>query len=93
MDREQLELATSLLKPVIEDMTWASGVWFSNRLITVADASPFLMFWAYQAITTYRRLEEVYGKAVNHHMLLMKEKLRLMSQRWKSGGMLRRSID
>jgi hypothetical protein len=74
------------LRPVVSEMTWASGVWFGDRLVNVADASPFLIFWAYQAITVYRRLEVHYGEEPREHMLLMREKLGIMSRRWKAGG-------
>jgi hypothetical protein len=86
-DQEHFDMTMAFLRPVVEDMTWASGVWFGDRLVSIADASPFLLFWAYQAITIYRRLEGHYGEKVQQHMLLMKEKLRVMSLRWKAGGM------
>jgi len=84
-DREQFDMTMAFIRPVINDMTWASGVWFGGRLVNISDASPFLLFWAYQAITIYRRLEGQYGHEVKQHMLLMREKLRIMSQRWKAG--------
>lgn len=67
-------------------MSWASGVWFGERLITVADASPFLLFWAYQSIKIYRRMEAQYNEEVQQHKALMEEKLRIMSRRWQAGG-------
>ncbi|KAF2817754.1 uncharacterized protein BDZ99DRAFT_23774 [Mytilinidion resinicola] len=84
-DLEQFDMKLVLLGPVVKEMTWASGIWFSERLVNISDASPFLLFWAYQAITIYRRLEARYGNETQQHMLLMKEKLRLMSLRWKAG--------
>ncbi|KAF2495903.1 hypothetical protein BU16DRAFT_360464 [Lophium mytilinum] len=84
-DLEQFDMKMAFLGPVVNEMTWASGVWFGDRLVNISDASPFLLFWAYQAITIYRRLEERYGNETQQHMLLMKEKLRLMSLRWKAG--------
>ncbi|KAF1982763.1 hypothetical protein K402DRAFT_437571 [Aulographum hederae CBS 113979] len=86
-DPEYMDFAISLLKPVVHEMTWASGIWFHERLVSVADASPLLLFWAFQAITLYCRLEGQYGYEVEQHMLLMREKLRIMSLRWKAGGM------
>jgi hypothetical protein len=86
-DLEQFDMVMGFLRPVVNEMTWASGVWFNDRLVNVSDASPFLIFWAYQAITIYRRLKGQYGAEVQQHMLLMREKLRIMSQRWKAGGM------
>jgi len=53
----------------------------------VSDASPFLLFWAYQAMTIYRRLEGYYGEEVQRHKSLMQEKLIIMSKRWMAGGM------
>ncbi|KAF2673857.1 hypothetical protein BT63DRAFT_168588 [Microthyrium microscopicum] len=84
-DSEYFDLTMEFLKPVVNEMTWASGVWFNDRLVSIADASPFLLFWAYQAITIYRRLEGQYGYEAQQHMLLMNEKLRVMSLRWKAG--------
>lgn len=76
-----------VLKPVVDDMSWASGIMFQSRIISVADASPLLLMWAYQAITIYRRLEQRYGDVVHKPLALMEEKLRIMSRRWKVGGM------
>jgi hypothetical protein len=75
-----------VIKPVVDDMSWASGIMFQDRMISVADASPLLLLWAYQAITIYRRLEQRYGDEVQGPLALMKEKLRIMSRRWKVGG-------
>lgn len=76
-----------VLKPVVDDMSWASGIMFQSRIISVADASPLLLMWAYQAITIYRRLEQRYGDVVHEPLAVMEEKLRIMSRRWKAGGM------
>jgi hypothetical protein len=86
-DFEHFEMAMTFLRPVVDQMAWASGVWFGERLVNLSDASPLLIFWAYQAITIYHRLEGQYGNEVQQHLLLMKEKLKIMSQRWKAGGM------
>jgi hypothetical protein len=85
-DREHFDMAMAFLRPVINEMSWASGVWFGERLVHVSDASPFLLFWAYQAMTIYRRLEGYYGEEVQQHKSLMQEKLIIMSKRWKAGG-------
>jgi len=75
------------MRPVVNEMVWASGVWFSERLVHASDASPFLLFWAYQAITIYHRLRIQYGEEVEQHLFFMKEKLKMMAARWKAGGM------
>jgi hypothetical protein len=86
-DREHFNFAMEVLKPVVDDMSWASGIMFQSRIISIADASPLLLMWAYQAITVYRRLEQRYGDVVQEPLALMQEKLRIMSRRWKVGGM------
>jgi hypothetical protein len=85
-DPEYYDMAMNFLRPVVNEMTWASGAWISDQLVTIYDASPLLLFWAYQAITVYHRLEGRFGEEAQQHMLLMKDKLRIMSQRWKAGG-------
>jgi hypothetical protein len=80
-------MAVGFLRPVVSEMTLASRVWYGERLVDASDASPFLLFWAYQAVTIYHRLERYYGDEVQQYKLFMKEKLRLMSRRWKAGGM------
>jgi hypothetical protein len=79
-------MAMDFLRPVVHEMTWASGVWFGDRLVNVSNASPLLLFWAYKAITIYRRAKEQFGVEAQQHMSLMEDKLRIMSQRWKAGG-------
>jgi len=79
-------MTTKFLEPVVGEMAWATSVWFNDHLISVADASPLLLFWAYQSITIYRRLERTYGNEVQQCTLLMMEKLKLMSLRWQAGG-------
>jgi hypothetical protein len=79
-------MAMAFLKPIANEMTWQTGVWYGNHLISVFDASPFLLFWPYQAITIYRRLEQHYGEEGQQHKALMEEKLRIMARRWKGGG-------
>lgn len=86
-DKEHFNFAMEVLKPVVDDMSWASGIMFQSRIISIADASPLLLMWAYQAITIYRRLEQRYGNVVQEPLALMQEKLRIMSRRWKVGGM------
>jgi hypothetical protein len=86
-DLDHFNMAMDFLRPVVNDMSWASGIWFGERHIDISDASPFLLIWSYQAITIYRRLETLYGDEVQQHMSLMEEKLRLQAGRWQAGGM------
>lgn len=86
-DKDHFNFAMEVLKPVVDDMSWASGIMFQSRIVSVADASPLLLMWAYQAITIYRRLQQRYGDVVCEPLALMEEKLHIMSRRWKVGGM------
>jgi hypothetical protein len=75
-----------LLKPVADTMSWKSGIFLSGVLVSVEDASPLLLLWAYQAATIYNRLLPRYGMEALTPLATMRDKLQIMSIRWKAGG-------
>jgi hypothetical protein len=81
-DKDHFDFAMEVLKPVVDDMSWASGIMFQSRNISIADASPLLLMWAYQSIMVYRRLEQRYGDVVQEPLALIQEKFRIISRRW-----------
>jgi hypothetical protein len=85
-DPQLVQFAVDLLKPVADAMSWDSAIFLSGMLVSVEDASPLLLFWAYQAGTIYNRLVRRYEKENLQGLFRMKEKLRIMSQRWCAGS-------
>jgi hypothetical protein len=65
-----------------------TAVLLMGRLVSIEDASPVLLFWAYQAVTIYRQLLPQHGEEVLQPLLLMNNKLQIMSQRWLAGRKL-----
>lgn len=83
-----MQLTADLLKPVADSMSWDSAVFLRGTLVSVGDASPLLLHWAYQAGTIYNRLLSTYEADSLHLLYQMREKLRIMSHRWLAGGKL-----
>lgn len=79
-------MALDLLKPVTDSMVSDSQVFLNGILVSVEDASPMLLFWAYQAGSIYNRLAGQYDVDALLPLIEMKEKLVIMSRRWKAGG-------
>jgi hypothetical protein len=75
-----------LLKPVADSTAWETKIFLSGILVSVEDASPLLLFWAYQAATIYNRLIRQHDAEALAPLAKMKEKLIVMSRRWKAGG-------
>ncbi|OCL08529.1 hypothetical protein AOQ84DRAFT_340229 [Glonium stellatum] len=85
-DPEHARFAMDLLKPVADSMSWDSEIFLSGTLVSVEDASPLLLYWAYQAATIYSRLLGRYGSEALQPLGRMKDKLQIMSHRWRAGG-------
>jgi hypothetical protein len=85
-DPRQDHIALDLLKPVADSTTWETKIFLSGVLVSVEDASPLLLFWAYQAATIYNRLIRQHDAEALAPLAKMKEKLIVMSRRWKAGG-------
>jgi hypothetical protein len=79
-------MALDLLKPVTDSMVSDSQIFLNGILVSVGDASPMLLFWAYQAGSIYNRLVGQYDSDALMPLIEMKEKLGIMSRRWKAGG-------
>ncbi|KAL7904110.1 hypothetical protein GGI35DRAFT_242218 [Trichoderma velutinum] len=85
IDQQHMQFATDMLMPVVESMAWDSKIFLSGFRVSVGDASPLLLLWAYQASTIYNRLLSQYQKESLFLLYQMKLKLRVMSQRWLAG--------
>ncbi|RFU31608.1 hypothetical protein B7463_g4737, partial [Scytalidium lignicola] len=85
-DPQHLQFAVDLLKPLADAMSWDSAIFLSGTLVSVNDASPLLLFWAYEAGTIYNRLMPHYERDTLELLYQMKEKLRIMSHRWQAGN-------
>jgi hypothetical protein len=88
---EHNHIAMALLKPVANAMTWDTRIFLSGILVSVEDASPLLLFWAYQAASIYNDLMSQYDAEALAPLGKMREKLQIMSRRWKVGGEFVRS--
>lgn len=86
IDQQHMQFAIDMLMPVVESMAWDSKIFLSGFRVSVGDASPLLLLWAYQASTIYNRLLSQYQKESLFLLYQMKLKLRVMSQRWLAGG-------
>jgi hypothetical protein len=82
------ELVTGILKPVADAMANETAILLMGRLVSINDASPLLLFWAYQAATIYRQLLPIHGENLLQPLFLMNNKLQIMSQRWLAGRKL-----
>ncbi|KAF2424925.1 hypothetical protein EJ08DRAFT_408390 [Tothia fuscella] len=78
-------MALDLLKPVTASMLEDSKIFMRGNIVSVEDASPMLLFWAYQAASIYNRLVGRFDSDALLPLLQMKEKLIIMSRRWKAG--------
>lgn len=85
----QISVLMAFLDPVIRHMAAATGTWFQNRFISIADASPFLVFWPYHIMSVLLQAQRHHNIEYQHVMVLMQEKLRIMSGRWLLGGRTR----
>jgi hypothetical protein len=85
-DQQHMQFAIDMLMPVVESMAWDSKIFLSGFRVSVEDASPLLLLWAYQASTIYNRLLSLYQKESLFLLYQMKLKLHVMSQRWLAGG-------
>lgn len=65
-----------------------SDVFLSGQLVSIEDASPILIRWAYDAGIILSRLVSLYGLSDLKHLRQMVKKLEIMSQRWLAAGML-----
>jgi hypothetical protein len=83
-----MQFTADLLKPVADSMSWDTTVFLRGHLVSVGDASPLLLYWAYQAANIYNRLMSLYEADNLHLLYLMKDKLEIMSHRWLAGGKL-----
>ncbi|EHK22960.1 uncharacterized protein TRIVIDRAFT_60222 [Trichoderma virens Gv29-8] len=90
IDQQHMQFAIDMLMPVVESMAWDSKIFLSGFRVSVADASPLLLLWAYQASTIYNRLLSQYQKESLFLLYQMKLKLRVMSQRWLAGAITRK---
>jgi hypothetical protein len=75
-----------LLKPIADTMTWDTAIYLGDLRVSVEDASPLLLSWAYQAAKIHMRLVGKYGEQTLWSLAQMKTKLALMAKRWKAGG-------
>jgi hypothetical protein len=85
-DWAHIETMMTYLRPTVHEMSAASGAWMRNRYFSIADASPFLVFWPYHIITILHRLRWEYSEESERIMALMQGKLSIMSKRWLLGG-------
>ena len=85
-DWEHIETMMGFLRPTVHEMSVASGAWYRDRFVSVADASPFLVFWPYHVLTVLHRVPIDQIEGVEMIMRLMQEKLSIMSRRWLLGG-------
>ncbi|KAL7792555.1 hypothetical protein V8C37DRAFT_119068 [Trichoderma ceciliae] len=85
VDQSHMQFTIDMLVPVVESMSWDSKIFLSGFRVSIADASPLLLVWAYQASTIYNRLLPRYQKETLFLLYQMKLKLRVMSQRWLAG--------
>ncbi|KAH7310902.1 hypothetical protein B0I35DRAFT_397306 [Stachybotrys elegans] len=81
-DPEYLQFTVELLKPVVDLMMLDSDVFLSGRLVSIEDASPILIRWAYDAGLILSRLASLYEFSDLEHLRRMVGKLEIMSQRW-----------
>lgn len=63
-------------------------VFLSGKLVSIEDASPVIIRWAYEAGAIYHRFTRFYDTSSILHLQLMKEKLKIMSQRWLAAGIV-----
>jgi hypothetical protein len=75
-----------LLKPIADTMTWDTAIFLGGALVSIENASPLLLSWAYQAAKIHMRLVGKYGEQTLWSLAQMKTKLALMARRWKAGG-------
>lgn len=87
-DPQHMQFTADLLKPVVDSMSWDSTVFLRGTMVSVGDASPLLLYWAYQAGTIYDRLLSLYGADSLQLLFQMRGKLLVMSRRWLAGGKL-----
>jgi hypothetical protein len=87
-DWEYLQFTVDLLKPVMDTMTVDSDIFLSGKLVSIEDASPILIRWAYDAGIILSRLVSLYESSDLEHLRRMVGKLEIMSQRWLAAGML-----
>jgi hypothetical protein len=85
-DPEHFQFTLDLLKPVADAMSWDSAVFLSGRFVSVNDASPLLLFWAYQAGTIHQRQISPYNDEALQLLEHMKTKLVVMSSRWRASS-------
>jgi hypothetical protein len=85
-DQDHVELTLSLLRPIVNSMSWDTAIFLNGTFVKVEDASPLLLSWAYQAAKIYSRLVERYGEEFLSSLVQMREKLIIMAKRWKAGG-------
>lgn len=67
-------------------MSWDTAVFLGNTRVSVEDASPLLLSWAYQAAKIHIRLVGKYGEQTMWSLAQMQTKLAIMARRWKAGG-------
>ncbi|KAF2108583.1 hypothetical protein BDV96DRAFT_652834 [Lophiotrema nucula] len=83
-DEAYVDTVLSYLKPILDLMSWDSNIFINGTMVRVEDASPLLLTWPYQAARIYNRLPEEYEETLVSPMKQMKEKLKVMSRRWKA---------
>ncbi|KAF2713108.1 hypothetical protein K504DRAFT_497936 [Pleomassaria siparia CBS 279.74] len=84
-DETHKAFTMDLLKPIADSMSWDTAVLLYDTTVSVEDASPLLLSWAYEAAKIHSRLVSLYDEDALWSLAQMKIKLGIMARRWKAG--------